>query len=65
MTLIREFINEIRIHHAQRKDGRITQKIDIYYNCVGMIPQGQESLSSRKVVEVETRRGVALCHVPS
>ena len=65
MAIVREFIDEIHIHQAVRKDGHITQQIDIYYNCVGMIPLSQEPSTKMKEVKMETRKGVALCYTPS
>ncbi|MCL2882584.1 MAG: recombinase family protein [Coriobacteriia bacterium] len=64
LALVREFIDEIHIHQATRKDGRITQQIDIYYNCVGMIPLSQRSENNVKPVEQTIRKGVAISYTP-
>jgi len=65
MAIVREFIDEIHIHQAVRKNGHTTQQIDIYYNCIGMIPLAPEARETRKKVEMETRKGVALCYTPA
>lgn len=35
---VREFIDRIIIHEAEKTDGKKRQIVEIYYNCVGVIP---------------------------
>ncbi|MDR0490769.1 MAG: DUF4368 domain-containing protein [Oscillospiraceae bacterium] len=59
--MVTELIDHIVVHHAERIDGIITQKIVIHYNCIGAfeVPD-RESISDFDVL-IETRKGVTLC----
>jgi uncharacterized protein (UPF0371 family) len=35
--IIREFIDKIIVFKAEKVDGRRTQRIQIFYNCIGAI----------------------------
>lgn len=35
---VREFIDRIIVHEAEKTDGKKRQIVEIYYNCVGVIP---------------------------
>ncbi|MFZ2540096.1 MAG: DUF4368 domain-containing protein [Oscillospiraceae bacterium] len=35
--IIREFIDKIIVFKAEKTDGHRTQKIQIYYNCIGAV----------------------------
>ncbi len=62
--MVAELIDHIDVYHAEKQDGITTQRVVIYYNCVGafMVPD------RRKIPEadiiMETRRGVALSYAP-
>jgi len=36
-TVLNEFISRIEVHAPEKVDGKRTQRIDIYYNAVGVI----------------------------
>ena len=40
--IVREFIEKIVVHQAERKDGKKTQAVEIIYNGVGAIPMQQK-----------------------
>ena len=37
-AMLREFIDRIIVHEAEKTDGKKRQIVEIYYNCVGVIP---------------------------
>ena len=40
--IVREFIEKVVVHQAERKDGKKTQAVEIIYNGVGAIPMQQK-----------------------
>ena len=66
-ALLREFVDEIHVHQAEKRDGRHYQQIDIHYSCVGMVkpldPENGESNTPK--VEMKTRKGVLLTYAPT
>ena len=40
--IVREFIEKIVVHQAERKDGKKNQVVEIHYNGIGAIPMGQD-----------------------
>jgi hypothetical protein len=63
--LLREFVDEIHVHQAIRRDGRYYQQIDIYYNCVGMVELPEVEREDVNPVKMETRKGVVLIYAPA
>ena len=55
-------IDTIVIHHAVRTNGNITQSIDIYYNCVGIVDVSTTESIPEKEISLITRKGVALTY---
>jgi nucleotidyltransferase/DNA polymerase involved in DNA repair len=64
-SLLHEFVDEIHVHQAVRRNGRYCQQIDIYYNCVGMVRAPDEKEEHTKIVEMKTRKGVVLTYTPT
>ena len=52
------FIDKIVIHHAVREKGKITQRVEIFYSCVGRVDIPVSDEEPIKEVSVETRKGV-------
>lgn len=36
--IVREFIEKVIVHQTENIDGKRRQKVEIIYNCVGVIP---------------------------
>jgi hypothetical protein len=64
-ALLREFVDEIHIHQAEKRDGRWHQQIDIYYNCVGLVRLPEHEATAVKPLEMKTRKGVVLTYAPT
>ena len=63
--MVTELIDHIVVHHAERVNGSITQRIVIHYNCIGVfeVPD-RESIPDFDIF-IETRKGVAITHSQS
>ena len=60
--MVTELIDHIDVYHAERVDGLITQKITVYYNCIGAFEVPDWKSIPELDVTIETRKGVALCY---
>jgi len=59
-SILRQFIDHIDIHQAERSEGVWTQRIDIYYSCIGKIVLPELHRIKQKEFKVITRKGVIL-----
>ena len=62
--MVAELIDHIEVYHAERVDGLITQKVTVYYNCIGAFEVPERDSIPDLDVLIETRKGVALCYSP-
>jgi len=67
--ILREFVDKIVIHHRERisiadkgNPAAEEQKIDIYYNCVGMVDIPNLSKIPQTEINIPTRKGVAVSY---
>jgi len=70
--ILREFVDKIVVYHRERvsvadKDNLATeeQKIEIFYNCVGLIEVPERKNIPQIEIHVPTRKGVAVNYDPS
>lgn len=63
--MVAELIDHIDVYHAEKQDGITTQRIVIYYNCVGafVIPEHKDIPDVD--VLMKTRKGVAVSYSPA
>ena len=63
--MVAELIDHIDVYHQEKKDGVASQRLTIYYNCIGaFVPPERQDVPEPSVF-METRKGVALHYVPS
>ena len=58
--MLSELIDKIEVYHAEIIDGVKTQRLNIHYNCVGLIEIPTEIQLSEPEVVIQTRRVVAV-----
>jgi len=61
-SIVNRFIDKIVIHHAVRINGSITQNIEVYYNCVGVLDVPTADDIRDKEISLETRKGVVMTY---
>jgi len=61
-VVVTELIDHIDVYHAERVDGLITQRITVYYNCIGAFEVPDWKNIPDFDIAIETRKGVALCY---
>lgn len=63
--MVAELIDHIDVYHQERKNGIATQRLTIFYNCIGAfsVPDCQDI--PEPSVFMETRKGVALRYAPA
>ncbi len=59
-AILRQFIDHIDVHQAEKVQGRWVQQIDIFYNCVGSIELPSSPKKKPQDVSMNTRKGVVL-----
>jgi hypothetical protein len=59
-SLLNQFIDYIVVHQSEKVDGRWVQKLDIFYNCVGIIDLSDVDELPAPVVQMKTRKGVVI-----
>ncbi len=57
--MLYELINHIDVYHASRVNGEITQKVTIYYNCIGAFEVPDREHIPELEVLITARKGVA------
>ena len=62
--MVTELIEHIEIHHTEKIDGVKTQKLVIYYNCIGSINIPDDVSIPEVDITMKTRKGVELSYVP-
>ncbi len=63
--MVTELIDHIDVYHAEKVDGVKTQKIVIYYNCIGAFTVPERELTPQVDVLMKTRKGVAVSYAPA
>ena len=60
-----ELIDRVEVHQSEKVDGVIQQKLDIFYNGVGIIEIPDELSIPETEIKVNTRKGVTVCYSQS
>lgn len=60
--MLNELIDHIEVYHAEIIDGVKTQKINIFYNCIGSIDIPDELPIDTPEITLHTRKGVAVSY---
>lgn len=55
-------VQSIEVYHAEIVDGVKTQKITIYYNCIGSIEIPEELPIAAPEITLQTRKGVTVSY---
>ena len=63
--MLNELIDHIEVYHAEIIDGVKTQKITIYYNCIGSIDIPEDLPIAAPEITLQTRKGVTVSYQPS
>ena len=62
--MLNELIEHIEVFSAEKVDGVKTQKIIIYYNCIGSINIPDDVSIPEADITMKIRKGVELTYVP-
>lgn len=62
-SMVTELIEHIEVHHTEKIDGVKTQKLVIYYNCIGSINIPEDVSIPEVDITMKTRKGVELTYV--
>lgn len=60
--MLNELIDHIEVYHAEIVDGVKTQKITIYYNCIGSIEIPEDLPIAVPEITLQTRKGVTVSY---
>ena len=63
--MVTELIEHIEVHHTEKIEGVKTQKLVIYYNCIGSIEIPDEVPIPEADITMKTRKGVEVTYVPA
>ena len=63
--ILNELIDRIEVYHAEQENGVRTQKLNIYYNCVGSITIPAMVDIPDVEVTINTRKGVNVSYTPA
>ena len=63
--MLNELVDHIEVYHAEKINGVKTQKIKIYYNCIGAIDIPEEMPIDTPTITLQTRKGVAVSYHPN
>ena len=63
--MVSELIEHIEVHHTEKVDGVKTQKLVIYYNCIGAIEIADDVPIPEADITIKTRKGVEVTYVPT
>lgn len=63
--MVTELIEHIEVHHTEKIDGVKTQKLVIYYNCIGSIEIPDDVPIPEADITMRTRKGVEVTYVPA
>ena len=64
-NMLNELIEHIEVHSAEKINGVKTQKLVIYYNCIGSIEIPEDIPIPEPDITLNTRKGVNLSYLPS
>ena len=64
-NMLNELIEHIEVHSAEKINGAKTQKLVIYYNCIGSIEIPKDIPIPEPDITLNTRKGVNLSYLPS
>ena len=59
-ALLIELVEKIEVYHAEKIDGVKTQRVVIYYNCIGCVDIPEQSDFAELQITLETRKGVTV-----
>lgn len=62
--MVAELIDHIDVYHAEKQDGITTQRVVIYYNCIGAFDVPDRWKIPEADILLQTRKGVALGYAP-
>ena len=60
--MVAELIDHIDVYHAEKQDGVTTQRITIYYNCIGAFSVPDRRKIPATEITIGTRNGVAVSY---
>lgn len=63
--MVTELIEHIEVYHAEKTEGLKTQKLVIYYNCIGAIQIPEDIPIPEPDIAINTRKGVNLEYISS
>ena len=63
--MVTELIEHIEVHHTEKIDGVKTQKLVIYYNCIGAIQIPDDVPIPEPDITMKTRKGVEVTYLPA
>ena len=63
--MVTELIEHIEVHPTEKIDGVKTQKLVIYYNCIGSVEIPDEVPIPDADIRLETRKGVEMTYLSS
>ena len=63
--MVTELIEHIEVHHTEKIDGVKTQKLVIYYNCIGAIQIPDDVPIPEPDITMKTRKGVEVIYLPA
>lgn len=63
--MLNELIDHIEVYHAEKINGIKTQRITIYYNCIGSIDIPEELSITMPKITMHTRQGVSISYQPN
>lgn len=62
--MVNELIERIVVYNAEKIDGVKTQRLIIYYNCIGAIEMPEDISIPEADIVINTRKGVNLAYMP-
>ena len=60
-----ELIDHIDVYHVEKQDGVTTQRVVIYYNCIGAFEVPERRKIPEADITMRTRKGVAVSYAPA
>ena len=63
-NMLNELIEHIEVHSAEKINGVKTQKLVIYYNCIGAVKIPEDISIPKPDITMNTRKGVNLSYLP-
>ena len=64
--MVTELIDHIEVYHAEKdEDGVATQRVTIFYNCIGAFDVPDRRKIPEADILMETRKGVAVNYAPA